>query len=480
MDITNISAYEIREKFINKEVRAVDIVSSYIEKIKREDPDLNAYISINEEEALVRARELDDRLARGEAMGSLAAVPVSIKDNISTKGIKTSCGSKMMLDYLPPFNATVIDLIEAEDGIILGKTNLDEFAIGSTTESSCFGPTKNPIAEGKIPGGSSGGSAVSVASKLAPLSLGTDTGGSVRQPAAYTSVVGIKPSYGAISRFGIASMANSMDQVGVLAGNVKDGASLLKVLMQKDPRDHTSYGAAGEILEGLDLDGNYDFKGMKIGLVRELEGYEMDGEILEALDRSVELIEKLGGRVEEVKMNYLAYASTNYYLLASAEASSNLARYDGIIYGHRSDDYKDLTELYTNSRTESFGDEVKKRIILGNYLLANENREDYYTRALKIRRLIKEEFEETFKNYDLILTPTTPILPFDLRGEYDENYDSNIFTTGVNLAGNCAMSLPVYKQERLPIGIQFIANRFEEDKLIRAGLAFEGGNIDEL
>lgn len=478
MDITKLSAGEIREKLVNNQLTAVEIVEAHLAKIDEVDGELNAFITINREEALERAKKIDEKVANKEDLGLLAGVPISIKDNISTKDIRTTCGSKMLENYIPPFNAKVIDLIEEEDGIVLGKTNLDEFAIGSTTETSYFGPVKNPLNMDKIPGGSSGGSAASVASYEVPLSLGTDTGGSVRQPAAYCNLVGIKPSFGAISRFGVVSMANTMDQVGVMARNVKDSANLLKVLMKKDTRDSTSYEEAGEILRGLDLNQAYSFKGLKIGIIKELEGYPMDKEVEEAFDKAVKLVKGLGGLVEEINMPYLKYAPACYHLLTTAEISSNLGRFDGIIYGHRSENYKDLTELYKNTRTEALGKEVKRRIIFGTYVLSKDKREKYYEQALKVRRLIKEDFEQVFKNYDLILSPTSPLLAFEI-GENKENtelqYNSDVFTVGTNLAGICAMSLP-YKG----VGIQFTANRFEEDKLIRAGLAFEGGNIDEL
>lgn len=481
MDITKLSAYEIREKLINKEVTALEIVRAHLSLIE-EKKDLNAFITINKEEALKRAGIIDEKVKNGEALGCLAGVPVTIKDNISTKGIKTTCGSKMLEDYIPPFNATVVDLIEEEDGIILGKANLDEFAIGSTTENSYFGPSKNPIDPSKIPGGSSGGTACAVGSNQVPLGLGTDTGGSVRQPSAYCGVVGIKPSFGAISRFGVVSMANTLDQVGVVGRNVRDAGNLLRVLMKKDERDMTSYEEADQVLKDLDLDGTYDFKGMKIGIIKDLEGYSLDKEVEEKFQESVEIIKSLGGLVEEVNMPYLKYAPACYHLLASAETSSNLARFDGIVYGHRAGDYKDLTELYTNSRSEGLGREVKRRIVFGTYVLDKENREKYYEKALKVRRLIKEDFARVFEDYDLILSPTSPVLPFNL-GEKAENtedqYNTDIFAVGANLAGLGGISLPV-KGDSPTIGIQFTANRFEDDKLIKAGLAFEGGKVDEL
>lgn len=481
MDITKLSAYEIREKLINKEVTALEIVRAHL-GLMEEKKDLNAFITINEEEAIKRAEFIDKKIKNGETLGCLAGVPVAIKDNISTRGIRTTCGSKMLENYIPPFNATVVDLIEAEDGIVLGKANLDEFAIGSTTENSYFGPSKNPIDPSKVPGGSSGGTACAVGSNQVPLGLGTDTGGSVRQPSAYCGVVGMKPSFGAISRFGVVSMANTLDQVGVIGRGVKDTAILLKVLMKKDKRDMTSYEKAGEILEGIDLARPYDFKGIKIGLIKEFDGYKLDKEVEEKFEESVEMIKSLGGLVEEINMPYLKYAPACYHLLASAETSSNLARFDGIIYGHRAEAYEDLTELYTNTRSEGLGQEVKRRIVFGTYVLDKENREKYYEKALKVRRLIKEDFSKVFEKYDLILSPTSPVLPFDL-GEKAENtedqYNTDIFAVGANLAGLGGISLPV-KGENPTIGIQFTANRFEDDKLIKAGLAFEGGKVDEL
>lgn len=482
MEITNISAYEMREKLLNKEIKAVDIVNAHLEKIN-ELKDLNAFITINEESALESAKKIDEKIANGETLGALAGIPISIKDNISTKGIKTTCGSKMLENYVPPFNASVIDLIEEEDGIVLGKTNLDEFAVGSSTENSYFGITKNHINNDLIPGGSSGGSTVSVGSYQVPLSLGTDTGGSVRQPSAYCKVVGIKPTYGAISRYGVVAMANSLDQVGIIGRNVKDSGLLLKSMMKKDLKDLSSFEGVENVLADFNFDEKYDFKDMKIAVVKNIKGYTVDEEVAERFDRAVELVEKLGGKVEVIDMEAIAYGSACYHVLSTAEVSSNMGRFDGVRYGYRSENYTDLNELYINSRTEAFGKEVKRRIMIGTYVLENENREKYYVKALKIRRMIRDEFNEIFKDYDLIISPTAPTLPFEIGKNIDNTeaqYNTDIFTVGVNLAGICAISIPFGKEDEAPVGIQFVANKFEEDKLLKAGLAFEGGKVDEL
>lgn len=482
MDITNISAYEMHEKFLNKEVTAVELVNAHLENMEKLK-ELNAFITINKEDALERAKILDEKLASGAEMGVLAGIPISLKDNISTKGIRTTCGSKMLENYIPPFNATVVDLIEAEDGIILGKTNLDEFAIGSSTESSYFGATKNPVDNNLIAGGSSGGSTVAVKSRQMPLSLGTDTGGSVRQPASYCNVVGIKPTYGAISRFGVVSMANTMDQVGVVGRNVRDTSLLLKTLMKKDTRDGTSYKKSEEVLKNLDVNKNYDFKGIKVGVLKTIGDYKLDEIVARDFEKAVEMVKSMGGQVEEISMDSLKYAPACYHVLSTAEVSSNLARFDGLRYGYRSEKYETTEELFRNSRQEALGKEVKRRILFGTYVLLNENKKEYYEKALKVRRLIADEYSEMLSKYDVLMTPTTPTIPFELGTNSDNTeiqYNSDIFTVGVNLAGICAISVPFDKEEAAPVGIQFIANKFEEDKLIKAGLAFEGGNVYEL
>ncbi len=478
MEILKLTALEIREKLINKEITALEITETYLDEIKKDKNSLNAYITLDEEGAISSAKKLDEKVKNGKKLGKLAGLPIGIKDNISTKGLKTTCGSEFLKDYIPPFNASLIKTIKEEDGIILGKNNLDEFAMGSSTESSYYGVTRNPLAIDKVAGGSSGGSAASVAGNQAILSVGTDTGGSVRQPASFCNLVGIKPTYGTISKFGVVPMANSMDQVGVFGRNVKDAAMFLDVLMKYDKNDSTSYMDTGKILRNLDLNEEVDLKGVKIGIPREFLKWECDEGIKLRFREGIEILKSLGAEIHELDMPYLEYGNACYHVLSTAEASSNLARFDGIRYGHRTENYEDLDELYTNSRTETFGFEAKRRITFGTYLLTGEEREKYYIKSLKVRRLIKEDFERAFKEYDLLVSPTTPNLPYDIGIESNGTksmYDGDKFTIPVNLAGLPAITVPSGKVDGLPTGIQIIGNMYDEMSLIKAALAFEGG-----
>ena len=482
MNIDKLSAYQIPTIIEEGKISAEELIKVFIDRLKSKEDDINAYISFDEKYVLEQARAIDEKLKNGVKLGKLAGIPISIKDNISTKDIKTSCGSKMLDNYIATYDASLISYIKEEDGIIMGKVNLDEFAIGGSTETSYYGPSKNPINTELVPGGSSGGSAASVKSGSALISVGSDTGGSVRQPASFSGLVGIKPSYGTISRYGLVAMASSLDQAGVITKDVKDAYLMLDTIMKHDIRDSSSYKEASGILDNVDLE-KRDFENLKIAYIKDFNSYEIDNDVKEVYCRAIDKIRSAGGNLEEIKMETLKYAPACYHVISTAETSSSLARYDGIIYGHRSDEYEDLDELYINSRSESLSSEVKRRIIFGSYILTGKNRDRYYIQALKVRRLIKDEFNKIFNNYDLILTPTAPCRAFKLGKHADDTekqYRSDIFTVAANLAGLGAITLPIEESEGLPVGLQFTCNSFEDYKLIEAGLAYEGGNLNEL
>ncbi len=483
MDITSISAYEMRKKIIDREISVTDIARDYLKRIdQEEDARVFAFITVDEEGVLEQARLIDEKISRGEELGSLVGLPIVIKDNISSKGMKTTCGSKMLEDYVAPFDATIIELIKKEDGLIIGKTNLDEFAVGSSTEKSYYGVTYNPVDKTLVSGGSSGGSAAAVKSDQAVLGVGTDTGGSVRQPAAFCDVVGIKPSYGSISRHGIVTMASSLDQAGIFAEEVRDAAIFLDVLMEHDSKDSTSYTGAGEILKDLDLEASYSLEGLKFAFPMEFKEVLEDEEIIKHLDTIFKSIEELGGIIEEVSIPRLKFAPAIYHAISTAELSSSMARYDGIVYGYRADDYSDLDQLYKKSRSQSLGEELKRRIVVGNLVLSEKYRDRFYNKSLKLRRLLKEDFDRVFEDYDFIISPTSPTLPFEIGSSNDTDlqYKSDMFTVSANLIGRPAMSLPSGYIKNRPFGIQFMADYYREDKLIKAGLAFEGGHKNEL
>lgn len=468
MDITKLTAREMREKLISKEISSREIVEAHLENIEEKEKDINAFITINKEEALVTADKIDSKIKNGEKLGSLGGIPIGIKDNIITKDIKTTCGSKMLENFIPPYDATVIEKIRSEDGIIIGKNNMDEFAMGSSTETSYFGSCKNPLDLERIPGGSSGGSAAGLAAYEMALALGSDTGGSIRQPASYCGLVGIRPTYGLVSRYGLVSMANSMDQIGVLARNVEDTVLLLETIMGQDKKDSTSMDLKDINLMAKLTDNISD---MKIAIPKEFLDMEIDSEIKRQIKNSITIFEKLGANIEEVSMPHIKYALATYNIIANGEASSSLSRFDGIRYGYRTGDHKTLDELYMNTRGEAFGEEVKRRIILGTYYLSSNHR-DYYNRALKLRTLIIEDFNNIFKDYHIILSPVSSILPAKI-GENSHNYKSHVFTVPASLAGVPAMSMPIGTVDGLPVGLQIIGDKFREIDILNAALAFE-------
>jgi len=442
-----------------------EIVAEYLEKIEKSK--LNAFITVSKESALLQARKID---SQGHE-GPLAGIPIAIKDNISTKGIKTTCASKILTGYVPPYDAHVIEKLKAAGAIIIGKTNMDEFAMGSSTETSFYGPTLNPWDTTRVPGGSSGGSAAAVAAGEAPLALGSDTGGSVRCPASFCGIVGLKPTYGVISRYGLISYANSLEQIGPFGTCVRDVATLFDVIAGHDPRDSTSVNKEEDYSSAL----KNDVKGMKIGIPHEYFGEGTDKDVDKSVRGAINTLEGLGATSIDVKMPNTKYALSAYYIIAMSEASSNLARFDGMRYGLRTED-SDWHTTFSQVRAAGFGDEVKRRILLGTYALSAGYHDKYYLKALKIRTLIKQDFEKAFADVDVLIAPTMPYPAFKIGEKIDDPISlflSDVDTVPVNLAGVPSISVPCGFSNGLPIGMQVIGKHFDEASILRAAFAFE-------
>ncbi|WP_040397125.1 Asp-tRNA(Asn)/Glu-tRNA(Gln) amidotransferase subunit GatA [Anaerococcus senegalensis] len=459
---------ETINKFKNNEISVFENTKKVLEKIKNDK--YNAYISINEEDSLERAKYLDAKLKNKEELGSLFGIPVSVKDNISYKNMKMTCGSKMLEDFNPVFNAKVVENLLNEDAIIIAKTNMDEFAMGGSGETSYFGPIKNPLDETLIPGGSSSGSAVSVAKEDVLVSLGTDTGGSVRQPASYCNIIGYKPTYSLMSRSGVVSMANSLDQVSLFAKNVSDLRQLASATQSPDKFDMTAS------LEDYNYEKeNYDFSGKKIAVIKnENNVYNLDKEVEDDYKKAIEILKEMGAEIYPSDLKYSKYANEVYNVVMSSEVSSNLSRFDGIRFGHQTDEYKNVEELFIKNRSEGFGENVQRRIALGTMYLSSEDDQRIYKQGLKLRTLIVEEFKEIFKNYDLLITPTTVDLPSKLGIYVDDplkDFTSDIFNVCVNLTGSCGVSIPVRKG--ISGSIQIIGDRFKDNDIINACETFE-------
>ena len=475
MDILSMTALEIGAAIKKKEISSVDAVSAVLDAIEKTDGSVNAYITVNREEALARASEVQAKIDDGELTGPLAGVPFAIKDNICTKGVKTSCASKILGDFTPVYNATVIEKLEAAGAVVVGKLNMDEFAMGSTTETSYYGPAKNPWDLNKVPGGSSGGAAAAVAAKEAIAALGSDTGGSIRQPASYCGVTGFKPTYGTVSRFGLIAYASSLDQIGPVARDVADCAAIMDAICGLDSKDSTSLDI-GEtnFLENLSADVN----GLKIGLPKEcFETKGLDPEVAEKVKSVADTLREKGAIVEEISLPFIDYVIPAYYIIAAAEASSNLSRFDGVKYGFRAENYDGLTDLYNATRSEGFGDEVKKRILLGTFVLSSGYYDAYYRKALKVKAVIKHKFDEVFAKYDLIICPVAPSTAPELGKSLADPmkmYLSDIFTVSANIAGLPGLSVPCgFDKSGMPIGAQLIGPALGEQKVLNAGHAFQ-------
>ncbi|HJJ12322.1 MAG: Asp-tRNA(Asn)/Glu-tRNA(Gln) amidotransferase subunit GatA [Clostridia bacterium] len=474
MNITELTVHELKEKLEKKELTSYEIIKAYIEKIEEKEKDVQAFVTTLEKDALEKAEEIDKKIASGEIVEKLAGIPIGIKDNICTKGVNTTCSSKMLENFVAPYDATVMEKINSENLINLGKLNMDEFAMGGSTEHSYFHVTRNPWNLNKVPGGSSGGSAAAVAAGMVPWALGTDTGGSIREPASFCGVVGLKPTYGLVSRYGVVAFASSLDQVGPITKDVTDSAMLLNIITGKDKMDSTSVERPKvDYTKAL----KNDVKGLKIAVPKELFAEGINEEVKESLEKAIETYKKLGAEISEVSLNIAEYALASYYIIACAEASSNLGRFDGVRYGHRAKEFNNLKELYRNSRTEGFGPEVKRRIILGTYVLSSGYYDAYYKKAQQVRTLVMNKFKSVFDNYDVILTPTSPTVAFDIGSKINDPlamYLADICTVSVNIAGLPGISIPCgVDKEGMPIGMQLIGNRFTEETLLNAAYTFE-------
>ncbi|MEM3745169.1 MAG: Asp-tRNA(Asn)/Glu-tRNA(Gln) amidotransferase subunit GatA [Candidatus Bathyarchaeia archaeon] len=474
MRLRDLSAIDIVERIKRQEITAEDYISSIAERIFEVDGNINAFISVVADEALEKAREIDRRVSRGEKVGKLAGVAIAVKDNICTLGIRTTCASRMLEKFVPPYDATVIERLKREDAIIIGKTNMDEFAMGSTTETSYFGPTRNPWDLTKVPGGSSGGSAAALISDEATLALGSDTGGSIRCPASYCSVIGLKPTYGLVSRYGLIAYANSLEQIGPMAKNTLDCALLLSVIGGYDPKDSTSLNVSLEHCFSSITD---DVKGLNLGLIKEFFGEGVEDPVKKHVWRTIHLLEDLGAAYDEISLPSLEYALAAYYIIAMSEASSNLARFDGLRYGFRVErDDADWSKIYAKNRSIGFGAEVKRRIMLGTYALSAGYYEQYYLKALKIRTIIRREFEAALKKFDALIGPTMPLPPFNIGEKIQDPltlYMCDVLTVPANLTGYPAISIPCGFEGNLPIGLQAISGPLREDALLKISLALE-------
>lgn len=474
MELYSLTVSEIARKIKEKEITIKEVLDSVYNRIENVEEKVSAYVTLTKEQAYNRAIKLQERLDNGEDIGIMGGVPIAIKDNICTNGIKTTCSSKMLENFVPFYDATVIEKLENAGAIIIGKTNMDEFAMGSSTENSAIKKTKNPWDLERVPGGSSGGSAAAVACDIAPCALGTDTGGSIRQPASFCNVVGLKPTYGLVSRYGVVAYASSLDQVGPLTKSVEDAAILLNVIAGKDEKDTTSADIPKkDYLKSI----KDDIKGKKIGVPTEFISDGINPDVKKAYEENLNTLKELGAEIIEIKLDYAKYSLPTYYIIATAEASSNLGRYDGIRYGHRAKDFSSLDELYVKSRTEGFGDEVKRRIMLGTYVLSSGYYDAYYKRGQKVRTLIIDDFKKAFEKCDVIAIPTTPNTSFKF-GEKTSNplemYLEDIYTVPVNIAGLPGISVPGgFDKNGMPIGMQFISKAFDEENLLQVAYTFE-------
>ena len=474
MEITELTVHELKEKLNKKELTVTEITKAYIDRINEKEKDVQAFVTTLTDEALEKAKTIEEDKKTGKIQNELAGIPIGIKDNMCTKGVKTTCSSKMLENFVSPYDATVVEKVNNENLINLGKLNMDEFAMGASTEYSYFKKTKNPWNLNKVPGGSSGGSAAAVAANMVPWALGSDTGGSIRQPSSFCGVVGLKPTYGLVSRYGLVAFASSLDQIGPITKDVEDAAILLNIIAGHDEKDTTSIKTEKKDYTKCLKN---DVKGLKIGIPKEYFGEGINAEVKKELEKSIKKYEELGAVVEEFSLDIAEYALATYYIVACAEASSNLGRFDGIRYGYRTKNYSNLKDIYRNSRSEGFGAEVKRRIILGTYVLSSGYYDAYYKKAQQVRTLVKKEFAKAFEKYDIILTPTSPTVAFDLNARSSnplEMYLADICTVSVNIAGLPGISIPCgVDSEGMPIGMQLIGNYFEEEKILNAAYTFE-------
>lgn len=474
MEILKLTALELGKKIKEGEVTVKEAVDAVIAQIRAVEPEINSYVTIDEEGAYAQAEEVQKKIDAGELTGPLAGVPVAVKDNMCTKGQLTTCSSKILSNFKPTYTAQAVENLKAAGAVIIGKTNMDEFAMGSTTETSYYGPTKNPHNTAYVPGGSSGGSCAAVAAQECYYALGSDTGGSIRQPSSFCGVVGLKPTYGTVSRYGLIAYGSSLDQIGPVTKDVSDCAAVLEAIASHDQKDSTSvyrddYDFTSALVE--------DVKGLRIGIPRDYMGEGLDKEVNEAVMNAAKVLEEKGAIVEAFDLGLVKYAIPAYYTIASAEASSNLERFDGVKYGYRTEEYDGLHNMYKKTRSEGFGPEVKRRIMLGSFVLSSGYYDAYYLKALRTKALIKKEFDRAFDRYDIILGPAAPTTAPELGKSLSDPlkmYLGDIYTISVNLAGLPGMSVPVGTDSKgLPIGMQLIGNVFDEKTLIRAAYTYE-------
>lgn len=474
MELTALTIHELRTLLQRREVTAGQVLRAFLKRIAQQEGKVQAYMAVTGREALGRATRLDRRLERGENCGPLAGIPLAIKDVICTRGIPTTCSSRILQGFVPPYDATVMRRLDRAGTVVLGKANMDEFAMGSSTENSGYKITRNPWDLSRVPGGSSGGSGAAVAADLCAGALGSDTGGSIRQPAAFCGIVGLKPTYGRVSRYGLVAFASSLDQIGPMTKDVRDAAILLNVIAGHDPCDSTSVDLP---VPDYTAQLGRDVTGLRIGIPDEYFIEGMDPEVETAIRGAISVLESLGAKAERISLPHTEYAVATYYLVATAEASSNLARYDGVKYGLRTRDAKDLLEMYMKTRQNGFGAEVKRRIMLGTYALSAGYYDAYYLKALKVRTLIRKDFEQAFKRCEVILTPTAPTPAFRIgekTGDPLTMYLSDIFTISANLAGIPGISLPCgFTQAGLPIGLQLLGKPFDEATVLQVAFAYE-------
>ena len=474
MDLMHLTAVELGKKIQNKEVTVRECVEAALAQIEAVDAKINSFVTVDREGALKKADDIQARIDAGELTGPLAGVPVAIKDNMCTEGMLTTCSSKILYNFVPTYTSEAVLNLEKAGAVIIGKTNMDEFAMGSTTETSAFGPTKNPWNTEHVPGGSSGGSCTAVSAEEVPYALGSDTGGSIRQPSSFCGVVGIKPTYGTVSRYGLIAYGSSLDQIGPVAKDVTDCATILETIASYDPKDSSSVKRDSYDFTSALVD---DVKGLRIGIPRDYFGEGLDAEVKEAVLNVAKVLEEKGAVVEEFDLSLVEYAIPAYYVIASAEASSNLARFDGVKYGYRTEEYEGLHNMYKKSRSEGFGPEVKRRIMLGSFVLSSGYYDAYYLKALRTKALIKEAFDKAFEKYDVILGPAAPTTAPKLGESLSDPikmYLGDIYTISVNLAGLPGLSMPCgIDSKGMPIGVQMIGDCFKENNIIRAAYAFE-------
>ena len=473
-ELTERTIFEHAEALRKKEYSSVQLTQAYLEQIDKKDKTIGAYITVTADRAIESAKAFDEGRCSDSEISPLAGIPCGIKDNMCTKGIKTTCASKMLGGYIPPYSAHVVEKLEKSGAVILGKLNMDEFAMGSTTENSAFKVCRNPLDTDRVPGGSSGGSAAAVAAREAVYTLGSDTGGSIRQPASFCGVVGMKPTYGSVSRYGLVAFASSLDQIGPITSTVLDNALVLNAIVGHDKRDATS---VKRVYNDFTADIKNGVKGMKIGVPEEFFGEGISDDVRKAVLAATDTYRALGAELVSVSMPSIDYALSAYYVISSAEASSNLARFDGVRYGYRCDDYSNIDELYRKSRSEGFGSEVKKRIMLGTFALSSGYYDAYYKKALQVRNLVRKDFDEAFGKCDFIISPVAPTVAYKIgekTGDSLQMYMGDAYSVPVNIAGIPALTLPCGIGEGgMPVGMQLIGPAFSEGLLYRAGFAFE-------